>query len=77
MLIMVGFLLQWPTLATLVMFPVLVCFYRRLAIREEHEVRSILGAAYDTYAAKTPRFLPRVRDLVSPTNAPLTRGAGR
>jgi hypothetical protein len=32
--IMIGFLLQWPTLATLLMFPVLVWFYVRLARRE-------------------------------------------
>ena len=32
LLIMIGFLFQWPTLATLVMFPVLVLVYWRLAI---------------------------------------------
>src|SRR6266536_2033809 len=61
-LIMVGFLLQWPTLATLVMFPVLVYVYRRLAVREEREVRASFGAAYDLYAATTPRFLPHLRE---------------
>jgi len=35
--IMLGFLLQWPTLLTLVMFPVLVVMYARLARMEEHE----------------------------------------
>ena len=58
-LIMVGFLLQWPTLATLVMFPVLLLVYRRLAIREERQVRGELGEAYDLYAAHVPRFVPR------------------
>ena len=38
-LIMVGFLLQWPTFATLAMFPILLVVYRRLAMREEAEVR--------------------------------------
>jgi protein-S-isoprenylcysteine O-methyltransferase Ste14 len=61
MLIMSGFLLQWPTLATLVMFPVLVLVYRRLAIREEAEVRTRFGAEWDDYARRTPRFLPRRR----------------
>src|SRR6266545_7114810 len=37
-LIMVGFLLQWPTFATLAMFPVLLVVYRGLAVREEREV---------------------------------------
>ena len=62
-LIMVGFLLQWPTLATLVMFPVLLYVYRRLAIREERDVRAAFGATYDAYAAATPRFLPHLREL--------------
>ena len=61
LLIMVGFLLQWPTFATLVMFPILVYVYRRLAIREEREVAATFGPAWDSYAAETPRFLPRRR----------------
>ncbi len=65
-LIMVGFLLQWPTLATLVMFPILVFAYRRLALREEAEVRARLGEAWDRYAAVTPRFLPRTRSAAAP-----------
>ena len=60
LLIMVGFLLQWPTLATLAMFPVLVLVYRRLAIGEEREVRQHFGAEWDAYAARTPRFLPHL-----------------
>ena len=64
-LIMVGFLLQWPTLATLVMFPILVLVYRRLAIREEREVAEEFGDAWAAYAARTPRLLPRLRSAVS------------
>ena len=58
--IMFGFLLQWPTLVTLVMFPLLVTIYVRLARREEAEVRSQFGAMWDAYAAQTPRFFPRL-----------------
>ena len=57
--IMIGFLLQWPTLPTLLMFPVLLWFYKRLAIREEREVRARFGAEWDRYAAGLPRFVPR------------------
>lgn len=57
-LIMVGFLLQWPTLVTLVMFPVLVTMYVRLARLEERDVRTEFGEAYDHYAADVPAFLP-------------------
>ena len=58
LLIMVGFLLQWPTIPTLVMFPVLLVVYRRLAISEEKEVRSEFGGVWDDYARNTPRFIP-------------------
>jgi protein-S-isoprenylcysteine O-methyltransferase Ste14 len=60
-LIMAGFLLQWPTLVTLVMFPVLVTMYMRLARREEREVRGEFGEEYAAYAAETPAFFPRLR----------------
>ena len=57
-LIMFGFLLQWPTLVTLVMFPILLVTYTRLAIREEADVRQMFSAEWERYAARTPRFLP-------------------
>src|SRR5262245_24300988 len=57
-LIMVGFLLQWPTLVTVVMFPILTVTYVRLARREQAEVRSLFGPVWDEYAAHTPRFIP-------------------
>ena len=61
MLIMAGFLLQWPTIPTLLMFPVLVLVYRRLAVHEEEETRGRFGAAWDAYAAVMPRFIPHLR----------------
>ena len=74
---MVGFLLQWPTLATLVMFPVLLYVYRRLAIREERDVRAAFGASYDAYAAATPRFLPHLRELAGAPKQTQPGGAAR
>lgn len=59
-LIMVGFLIQWPTLLTLLMFPILVTMYVRLAKREEREAESAFGEAYRHYAAHTPAFFPRL-----------------
>jgi protein-S-isoprenylcysteine O-methyltransferase Ste14 len=56
-----GFLVQWPTIPTLLMFPVLILVYHRLAIAEEHEVRERFGDTWDAYAAATPRFVPRRR----------------
>ena len=57
-LIMFGFLLQWPTLVTLVLFPVLTVTYVRLGRREEAEVRAKFGDEWDRYAARTPAFIP-------------------
>lgn len=59
-LVMFGFLLQWPTILTLAMFPVLVWMYARLARQEERETRAVFGHAYDDYAARVPAFVPRL-----------------
>ncbi len=61
MLVMLGLLLQWPTLLTLIMFPILVYMYVRLARREELEAEREFGESYRRYAAHTPAFLPRLR----------------
>jgi protein-S-isoprenylcysteine O-methyltransferase Ste14 len=60
--IMLGFLLQWPTLLTLGMFPILVASYVRLAHREEREVAAEFGATWTAYADATPRWWPRLGD---------------
>lgn len=58
--IMFGFLLQWPTLLTLAMFPVLVLMYVRLAIAEERDSEKTFGQAWRDHAAMTPRFIPHI-----------------
>ncbi len=57
-LIMFGFLLQWPTLVTLIMFPILVYMYIRLARREERDALAEFGDEYANYMQRTPAFLP-------------------
>ena len=57
-LILFGFLLQWPTILTLLMFPVLLVMYGRLAVTEERDMDTAFGEAWRAYAARTPRFLP-------------------
>lgn len=59
-LVMLGFLIQWPTLVTLVMFPILVTMYVRLALREEREALATFGEAYRAYMSDTPAFIPRL-----------------
>lgn len=69
LLVMLGFLAQWPTIPTLLMFPVLALAYRRLAISEEREVRAAFGSDWDAYAARTPRFVPRLARTRPPARA--------
>ena len=58
-LIMFGFLLQWPTVLTLAMLPILVAMYLRLALTEERESASVFGEQWERYARQTPRFVPK------------------
>jgi protein-S-isoprenylcysteine O-methyltransferase Ste14 len=58
-IIMFGFLIQWPTLLTLIMFPILMFMYIRLARQEEREALAEFGDEYAYYAATTPAFIPK------------------
>jgi methanethiol S-methyltransferase len=69
-LIMVGFLLQWPTILTLVMFPVLVWMYVRLAKAEERDALRDFGEEYRQYAAATPPFIPQLSSAARPDLTP-------
>jgi protein-S-isoprenylcysteine O-methyltransferase Ste14 len=62
-LVMFGFLLQWPTLLTLAMFPVLTFMYGKLAKSEEREAIAEFGDVYTLYAAEVPAFIPRLQRL--------------
>lgn len=59
-LVMFGFLLQWPTILTLAMFPFLVWMYARLAWQEERDTSATFGKSYTDYAARVPAFIPRL-----------------
>ena len=61
---MIGFLFQWPTILTLAMFPVLVFMYWRLALREERVIEAEMGDAYRRYAARVPRFVPKLQGVL-------------
>jgi protein-S-isoprenylcysteine O-methyltransferase Ste14 len=60
-IIMFGFLLQWPTLVTLIMFPILVAMYVHLAHREERDSIAAFGDAYRQYMGQVPAFVPRLK----------------
>ena len=59
-IIMFGFLLQWPTIPTLVMFPILLVVYMRLAKREESIALEEFGDTYRQYMEITPAWVPRL-----------------
>ena len=63
-LVMFGFLLQWPTLLTLIMFPVLTYMYVRLARSEERDAIAEFGDAYRAYMREVPAFFPRLSQLL-------------
>ncbi|MEQ9248568.1 MAG: hypothetical protein RLO21_21525, partial [Nitratireductor sp.] len=64
---MLGFLVQWPTLLTLAMFPVLVWMYVRLARQEEREALTQFGGAYEDYARRVPGFIPHLFGKIDKT----------
>lgn len=64
-LVMLGFLVQWPTILTLLMFPILVVMYVKLAKAEEREAVAEFGDAYRTYMRDVPGFIPKLGGLFS------------
>ena len=68
-LVMLGFLVQWPTLLTLAMFPVLTAMYVKLAESEEREAIAEFGDTYTAYAEHVPAFIPRLHRVCGPSKA--------
>lgn len=67
-LITVGMLVQWPTIITAAMWPILMFMYYRLARREEKGLENRFGYSYVTYRQRVPMFLPRLSSAV-PANS--------
>ncbi len=59
-IITLGFMIQWPTLATLLLWPFVIWMYVRLARREERDVLQEFPVQYREYMERTPMFLPRL-----------------
>ena len=58
-LVTVGMLIQWPTLLTILMWPILMVVYYRLARREERMCEEQFGEGYLRYKERVPAFIPR------------------
>jgi len=69
-LIMFGFLMQWPTLVTLAMFPILVFMYGRLARNEERDMLAEFGDEYRRYVDAVPAFFPELFPPNTKGNSP-------
>ena len=69
-LIMLGFVLQWPTILTLAMFPILVWMYVRLAKAEEQDALAEFGQEYEDYRQRTPGFIPHFGAVDTPRTRP-------
>ena len=57
-LIITGWMFRWYTSLTLLMYPILLILYYRLARREEKLLQEEFGDAYLKYKASTPMFFP-------------------
>jgi protein-S-isoprenylcysteine O-methyltransferase Ste14 len=64
-----GQLVHWPTIPTLLLAPVILVLYVRLAHREELRLIERFGAAYRRYQQQVPMFVPRWRDILHPVGS--------
>jgi len=63
MILTIGALIQWPTIITLAMWPILAVMYYKLAKREERKIETTFGAQYSGYKQRTPMFTPLINRL--------------
>ncbi|MFX0067155.1 MAG: methyltransferase family protein [Candidatus Hermodarchaeota archaeon] len=61
LLLTIGMNIQWPTIFTLLIWPLLVILYYRLAKKEEKEMEKRIGEQYREYKKKVPMLIPRLR----------------
>ena len=57
-LVIIGFLVQWPTFLTVIMAPILIVAYTRLALKEERNMTHQFGDEYLHYVKSIPAFFP-------------------
>lgn len=58
LLLSLGMLIEWATLPLLILFPVMITLYVRLAKREERDMLAEFGEEYEVYRGRTKMFLP-------------------
>lgn len=60
-LVITGFLVQWPTILTVLMAPILIYAYVRLAFSEEKHMTEEFAQEYTTYRERVPAFFPAIK----------------
>ena len=63
--ITLGFMIQWPTLTTLMLWPFVIWMYYRLARKEEQQALKKFPEKYRDYMRQTPMFFPKLSKLSS------------
>ena len=61
LLITGGLLVQWPSIFTAILWPILLLMYYRLAKKEDSECEKEFGEQFRKYKSSVPGFLPRLR----------------
>lgn len=64
-----GLLVHWATLPLLIMWPLLVIQYIRLARKEEAEMEEEFGDAFREYRERVPMFIPSPSRILGSTNS--------
>jgi len=65
--IMFGFLVMWPTLLTLIMFPILLYMYHYLGKKEEQQMINEFGEQYLKYKKSVPAYIPKWASIFNST----------
>jgi protein-S-isoprenylcysteine O-methyltransferase Ste14 len=53
-------IVHWPTITSVIAFPIIVLAYVRLAHKEERQMIEKFGDAYREYQQRVPAFIPRL-----------------
>lgn len=59
-IVTLAFMIQWPTLTTLILWPFVIAMYYRLARKEERIAIDQFGDRYRDYMRRTPMFIPKL-----------------
>lgn len=68
-IITLAFMIQWPTLPTLILWPFVIIMYVRLARQEERDVLRRYPQEYAEYMKRTPMFFPRLSNTENRSEA--------